>query len=544
MVHGWDRFRALRTRLGATGRDAFVLAITFAAIAQFIHLAAAVVPATIGAILGSGEAPDMALSNALVLNVALIIIGWRRYRNLKAELEAQRLAQAEALGLADLDPLTQCLNRRSITAHCALLAETAQSRGEVLAFVMLDLDRFKHVNDTNGHAAGDALLQSAANRIRALLPSDALLARLGGDEFAIVLTAPSGQPSATEGLVERVIKSVAQPVHYAGVDLETSISAGIVMSEYGSEVAAQTLLHRADMAMYHAKRTGRNMFAWFEPGMESELKLRAAIESGIRQGIPRGEFVPHYEKQIDLETGAITGFEMLARWQSPALGTIPPDVFVPVAEEIGLITQLSESLVRQALADAGQWDPRLTLSINISPIQLRDPWFAQRMLKMLVEANFPPARLEIEVTESCLHENIAQVRSLITSLKNQGVTVSLDDFGTGYSSLSQLRSLPFDRIKIDRSFVTNITTDKENATIVRSIIALGQGLGLPIIAEGVESRAVLEELRSYGSFRGQGYFYGKPKGADETAEELAQLDLLLDTPEPAAQPQQPLRRLA
>jgi EAL domain-containing protein (putative c-di-GMP-specific phosphodiesterase class I) len=284
------------------------------------------------------------------------------------------------------------------------------------------------------------------------------------------------------------------------------------------------------MAMYHAKRAGRNNLAWFEPSMESELKLRSAIETGIRQGIPAGEFVPHYEKQINLETGEIIGFEMLARWNSPKLGKIGPDTFIPVAEDMGLIAELSESLIRQALRDARKWDPRLTLSVNISPLQMRDPWFAQRLLKLLVEASFPPARLEIEVTESCLHENVALVRSLITSLKNQGVKVSLDDFGTGYSSLSQLRSLPFDRIKIDRSFVMNLVGDKDNATIVRSIIALGEGLGLPITAEGIESEEVLAELRTFGAFQGQGYLYGHPESAEQTAAELAQLDLLLDPP--------------
>ena len=216
------------------------------------------------------------------------------------------------------------------------------------------------------------------------------------------------------------------------------------------------------------------------------------------------------------------------------MGIVGPDIFIPVAEEIGLIAALSEGLIRQALRDARGWHPRLTLSVNISPLQLRDPWFAQKLLKLLVEANFPPSRLEVEVTESCLHENIGLVRSLITGLKNQGVTVSLDDFGTGYSSLSQLRSLPFDRIKIDRSVVMSLLDDKDSATIIQSIISLGAGLGLPITAEGIESEAVLAQLRQYGKFKGQGYLYGMPEPADRTQAELAQLDLLLE-----AQPSRP-----
>ncbi len=530
MSGGWRVLGALRSRLGNSSRDVIVLTITFAAIALFIHLSVAVLPGAIGAISGGREAPDLLLSNALVLNVALIIFGWRRYRDLTSELERRRATEADALGLADRDPLTQCLNRRSVTAHCAQLAASAAARGETLAYVMLDLDRFKQVNDSNGHAAGDALLRTSAQRIRAMLPPEALLARLGGDEFSVITTVLPGQTAGVERLVEGIIAAIAKPVSFEGTDLETSISAGIAIGEPGGGDDTQVLLHRADMAMYHAKRAGRNNLSWFEPSMESELKLRSAIETGIRHGIPAGEFVPHYEKQINLETGEITGFEMLARWNSPKLGKIGPDTFIPVAEDMGVIAELSESLIRQALRDARKWDPRLTLSVNISPLQMRDPWFAQRLLKLLVEASFPPARLEIEVTESCLHENVALVRSLITSLKNQGVKVSLDDFGTGYSSLSQLRSLPFDRIKIDRSFVMNLVGDKDNATIVRSIIALGEGLGLPITAEGIESEEVLAELRTYGKFQGQGYLYGHPESAEQTAAELAQLDLLLDPP--------------
>jgi EAL domain-containing protein (putative c-di-GMP-specific phosphodiesterase class I) len=217
---------------------------------------------------------------------------------------------------------------------------------------------------------------------------------------------------------------------------------------------------------------------------------------------------------------------MLARWNSPALGIVNPDVFIPVAEEIGVIADLSESVIAQALQDAKAWDPRLTLSVNISPIQLRDPWFAQKILKLLTEANFPPSRLDIEITESSLVDNLGVVRTLITSLKNQGIGISLDDFGTGYSSLSQLRTLPFDRIKIDRSFITNLPGNKDNATIIQAITSLAEGLGMPITAEGIETEEVLDELRRFGKFKGQGYFYGRPETAELTLERLAGLDLL------------------
>jgi EAL domain-containing protein (putative c-di-GMP-specific phosphodiesterase class I) len=215
---------------------------------------------------------------------------------------------------------------------------------------------------------------------------------------------------------------------------------------------------------------------------------------------------------------------------------VGPDIFIPVAEEIGVISELSEMLIAQALADARSWDPQLTLSVNISPLQLRDPWFAQRLLKMLVESNFPPSRLEIEITETCLHENIGVVRTLIASLKNQGIKVSLDDFGTGYSSLSQLRTLPFDQIKIDRSFVMSMHKNADSATIVDAITALGKGLGLPITAEGIENEEVLEKLRKYGKLKGQGYLYGRPEPASATLKRLEDLDLLAGAPvEPHAE---------
>jgi predicted signal transduction protein with EAL and GGDEF domain len=374
------------------------------------------------------------------------------------------------------------------------------------------------------------MLGEAASRIRDVLPRHSLLARLGGDEFAVVVPFPLNRSDEVERLTEKLIATVARPVPFGDLELETTISAGISHTVLGEAVDIQAQLHMADIAMYHAKRNGRNRLSWFEPNMESEQRFRSGIAAGIRRGVPLGEFVPYYEKQIDLESGTIVGFEMLARWNSPRLGMVNPDIFIPVAEEIGLIGELSESLIRQALRDAKNWDPKLTLSVNISPVQLRDPWFSQKLLKILVEANFPPSRLEIEVTESCLHENIGLVRSLISSLKNQGITVSLDDFGTGYSSLSQLRTLPFDRIKIDRSFVMSLLEDKDSVTIIQSIISLGDGLGLPITAEGIESEAVLTELKRFGKFKGQGYLYGFPEPADRTEAELAQLDLLLEVP--------------
>ncbi|PKB25624.1 diguanylate cyclase/phosphodiesterase [Novosphingobium kunmingense] len=510
-------------------RDVVTLGTVVAAMVLLISTGSSVVDNAIASLEGHGTQPDNLLATTFLLNIALIVFGWRRYKDLVGEVKERRNAEEQARILAETDPLTGCLNRRSAGPVTDRLIAEASARGEVVAFLMLDLDNFKQVNDLHGHAAGDALLKEASRRIARRLPNGGQLARIGGDEFACIVPFTASQQETVERLAEDLIKVVAEPVSFGDLTLETTISVGVTRSDSdGDRHSAQDLLHMADIAMYQAKKNGRNRHFWFEASMESELRFRSELETGIRRGVATGEFVPYYEKQIDLATGDLVGFEMLARWNSPTLGVISPDLFIPIAEEIGVIAQLSESLIAKALIDAKTWDPQLTLSVNISPVQLRDPWFAQKLLKLLVEANFPPSRFEIEITESSLHENIGLVRSMITSLKNQGIRVSLDDFGTGYSSLSQLRSLPFDRIKIDRSFVTTLPGNKESATIVKSIAALGKGLGLPITVEGVENEEVLRELNRFGTFKVQGYLYGHPEPADRTAEELAQLNLLLD----------------
>ena len=495
---------------------------------------------------GSGS-PNILLCNALILNIALLILGWRRNAALGAQLDERRKAEEAAQRLADTDALTGCLNRRSLDAAMAELIRGAEASGDEVIMMMIDLDKFKRSNDLHGHQVGDVVLVETARRLRVLLPDRAVLARLGGDEFICSTIFEPGSEAAIERLAVQINQALAIPISSGSIRAEVTASIGIAIaaSGPGEDMArrVQDVRHRADLAMYQAKKYGRNRFVWFEASMEHELRLRTDLERGIRQGLPRGEFVPFYEKQVDTDTGEITGFEMLARWLSPRHGIVSPEIFIPVAEEIGLIAELSETLIRLALEDAKEWDARLTLSVNISPLQLRDPWFAQRLLRILVEANFPPARLEVEITETCLHDNIGLVRSLITSLKNQGIRVSLDDFGTGYSGLAQLRTLPFDRIKIDRSFISTLGSSADSASIVEAISSLGRGMALPITAEGIETPEVLDALRKFGTFKGQGYLYGKPASADAVRAELARHGLLwgqtrqpsADTPEaPAA----------
>ncbi|GGA05575.1 hypothetical protein GCM10010923_14230 [Blastomonas marina] len=512
-------------------RDLIALGIAAAAIIMFLGTGSAVLPQIVRAQLEGIAGPDTVLTNALLLNIALIIFGWRRYRELRVEVQERRAAEEQARILAETDPLTGCLNRRSLNKQTDRLIATCEDGDDAIAFLMIDLDNFKTINDVNGHRAGDTVLSEITERISSILPEESLLARLGGDEFGCVVRFESDHPQVVDDLAKRIIERICKPIAHEDIALDITASIGLARSDSGrpgsdGSTDAASLMHFADIAMYHAKKHGRNRYYWFEHQMEHELRFRSQLEAGIRRGLHEDEFEPYYEQQIDVATGELVGFEMLARWNSPQLGIVNPDVFIPIAEELGVIGELSEQLIRKALDHAKEWDEDLTLSVNISPVQLRDPWFAQRLLKLMVEANFPANRLDVEITETCLHENIGLVRSLVSSLKNQGVTVSLDDFGTGYSSLAQLRSLPFDRIKIDRSFVSNLPEDQEGMKIVEAITSLGDGFGLPITAEGIENEQVLAKLRGLGNFKGQGYLYGRPEPADLIRTRLRKLDRL------------------
>lgn len=520
-----------KNRLQSAERDALVLIIVFAAIILFVGIGGVALPRALANIFFDGNRSNSLLNSALLLNIALIIFGWRRYRELRREIDDRKLAEEQARLLAELDPLTGCLNRRSMADATDELRKRAHDRGQSVAYCLIDVDHFKQVNDVYGHIVGDAALVELCRRFRSVLPEDARLARLGGDEFAFVVAYDKGKQERVDDLAIRLFEQACLPFDLGTITIEATICAGLTSDEplIGDDTmpSAETLMHRADMAMYEAKKKGRNRFFWFEPGMESELRFRNEIEMGLRRGLQAGEFEPYYEQQIDIESGKLVGFEMLARWRSPHLGNVSPEIFIPVAEEIGLIDELSEQLMQKAFADARDWDDQLTLSINISPIQLRDPWFSQKLLRLLVSAQFPPHRLEIEITESCLHDNVVLVRSMITSLRNQGIKISLDDFGTGYSSLEQLRDLPFDRLKIDRSFIADLDDPEDRTRIVDAIISMGRGLNLPITAEGVENEQIHSALKLIGGLKAQGYHYGKPENAQQVRERLQLAGLLV-----------------
>lgn len=511
--------------------DEVTLGIAVAAILLFLATGGTVLPDMVRYWRGIGGEPDVILANALVLNIAVILFGWIRYKALSRELAERRRSEEQALKLAETDPLTGAKNRRSFLPAVDGLMIDAAGAGREVAVGLIDLDHFKNINDYHGHQIGDEVLLEVAARFADLLPAHALLARLGGDEFAFALSYERDGHSHVETMVDRLVAAAAKPIHAGDAELEVSASIGVASTRDGDTsdnvvTSGEQLMHRADISMYQAKKQGRDRMQWFEPAMEYEQRFRGELEAGIRRGIRGDEFVPYYEQQVDLETDEIMGFEMLARWNSPDLGLVSPDIFIPIVEEMGLIEELSRKLMAQAFADARMWHPSLTLAVNVSPLQLRDPWFAQKILKMLVAHAFPASRLEIEITESSLHENPGLVRNTLTGLRNQGIKVTLDDFGMGYSSLSQLRTLPFDRLKIDRSFVRDLKHDATNSKLVGAIISMGAGLDLPLVAEGIENDVILKTLREMGQLKGQGYHYGRPEPAAAVLERLAALNML------------------
>ena len=470
-------------------------------------------------------AGDRLLLAGLLLNLALILFGWRRYRDLAAATAQHDLAASRAMTLARTDELTGFLNRRAMALDGETLIAQAFRQGKAVALLVVDLDHFKAVNEVHGHLAGDTVLRAATDIIRRALPASAVAGRLDGDEFAALLPFDPRHAGAVDSIADYIVSALAQPLIARGVTAHIGASIGIARSEPDCQTV-EALLRRANIAMQSAKGSGRGRHAWFDTSMERELISRNMIEAGLREGIPLGHFVPYYEPQVDLETNALLGFEVLARWEHPTRGVIAPDNFIPVAEECGLIGELSVAVMRRAFLEARDWSPSLSLSVNISPAQLRDPWLAQKIVKLLVETGFPANRLEIEITESSLFQNLSLAQSIVGSLKNQGIRLALDDFGTGYSSLAHLRALPFDRIKIDRSFVTSINKDPESAAIVNAISKLGESLNLPITAEGIEDGDIRDRLRDMGCHKGQGWHFGKPMTVTATRRMLAERGLL------------------
>ncbi len=430
---------------------------------------------------------------------------------LRREVAARRNAEDQARSVARRDGLTGLPNRRMLIE--TIEAAARDGRTGAGALFLIDLDRFKPVNDGYGHAAGDAVLYELSERLRSSLPRTAIAARLGGDEFAVFLAGHHGNDDLMR-FGQQLIHQLSTPVPWQQIRVDVGATIGIaLMPQDGRD--PETLLRSADIAMYRGKREGRGTYRFFEQGMDEELKARMELEGVLRDAIGSGEIKPHYQPLVVLPGETLLGFEVLARWYHPDRGIIPPNVFIPIAEDTGLITELSYSLLRQACIDARAWPDHLTLSVNISPVQFKDRLLAPRLLAILREAGFPARRMEVEITESSLTADFDVVRTSLNLLQAAGVSVALDDFGTGYSSLYHLREMRFDRIKIDRSFVQSLGDNQESAKIIGAILGLGHSLGMMTTAEGIESQGHSDWLSSMGCTTGQGFLFGKPMPAGQ-----------------------------
>jgi diguanylate cyclase (GGDEF)-like protein len=459
-------------------------------------------------------------STALTLNVALILFGWRRYVDLQHEAELREEQERRAAVLASTDPVTGLYNRKGFADEVAELCGRGNAKGDNLVILSFQVQRFKTVNDQHGYETGDRLLKSIAGAVTAAVGRDAVIARLSGDEFAISLLLSQADQAEAEQIADAVLRAVTRPFTFEDRIIQVGAFAGIASAAL-ADAKVPDLLRRADIALDHARRGRVARPVWFDAGMERALLAQGEIEQGIRFGLEHGQFLPYFEPQVDLATGAIVGFEVLARWSHPLSGIIGPDVFIPVAEEIGVIGRLSEQVISEALREASSWDPEIKISVNISPTQLADGWLAQRIVRILAETGFPAERLVVEVTESSLFADMDLARTIVTSLKNQGVRLALDDFGTGFSSLSHLRSLPFDIIKIDRSFVSNMNAKRENSAIIRAVTTLAGALSVPVCVEGIENEATYDAVVALGCAIGQGWYFGKPMRSDQVRELLA-----------------------
>jgi len=442
-------------------------------------------------------------------------------QRLKEEIADREELQARSQYLAYHDSLTGLGNRLLFKEQLDEALKDVSAAPYPLAVLFIDLDGFKAVNDTLGHSLGDQLLKFIAAKLRDLLPSTDRIARLGGDEFAI-LKVSSAQPISSTQLAERIIEIVAEPHNIDGHEVTVGASIGIAIARPG-ELSSENLLKSADLAMYSAKSEGRGTYRIFDPQMDAMVQTRRLLERDMRTALAQGGFELYYQPLVNLQTKRVTAFEALMRWNHRERGAVPPSEFIPVAEDIGLIVQLGEWALRRACMEAIEWPDDVRVSVNLSPLQFSKGNLVSTVVSALASSGLSASRLELEITESVLLEKSERNISILNQLRELGVRISMDDFGTGYSSIGYLRSFPFDKIKIDQSFVRDLLVDEGSLAIVRAIAGLGVSFGITTTAEGVETEEQMRCLNLEGCVEVQGYFYSRPVLAEQVAGVLAKL---------------------
>jgi diguanylate cyclase (GGDEF)-like protein/PAS domain S-box-containing protein len=430
------------------------------------------------------------------------------------DVTERKKAEQRIAFLAHHDALTGLANRAALIQKIEEAAARQRRLQEPFTVLLLDLDRFKQVNDTLGHPAGDALLIEVATRLKSLLRETDVLARLGGDEFAVIQAGESEQREAAKLLAERIIEILRQPFDIDGGNISIGTSIGIALA-FEHETDSDDLLKMADLALYRAKSAGRNGYCFFDPEMSEIASARQEIESDLRRAVQQNEFELHYQPIVDSKTRRICSAEALVRWRHPTKGLIYPDLFIPLAEETGLITQIGDWVLRTACTEAATWPAAVKVAVNLSLVQFRKSDLPGMVTRVLADTGLPPERLELEITETALIESAAECLPALRQFKAMGITIVLDDFGTGYSSLSQLAMFPFDRIKIDKSFTQNLTKRSECAAIISATLTLAQSLDIATTAEGVETVDQYRLLRLAGVTSLQGYLFKRPGPASE-----------------------------
>jgi diguanylate cyclase (GGDEF)-like protein len=456
---------------------------------------------------------DELIMLVLIGSVGLTAFGIRRIVDQRHEIRARQKAEDRASYLALADSLTGLPNRRQFEKSLdEMLAGLPTQKGPPIALMMIDLDRFKPVNDVFGHSIGDQVLVAFSKRAKGVL-ENGVLARFGGDEFAAILP-PSADPDEPARIARRLLGVFDRAFEVGGARVTLGASIGLALAP-ANGVTTEELMRCADIALYRAKHDGRMAFRFFEPEMDAQVKRRALIEADLRQAIADGVVRPSYQPVVDLGSGQLRGFEAIPHWRHPQFGDIAPHQLIGIAEDSGMITELSSHFLRLACRDATAWPPGLMLSANLSALQLADSMLVLRVLGIVGETGLSPSRLQIEVSESALVREIDATKRALDAFHDVGIIVALDDFGSGKSSLYHLRECAFDRVKIDASFVRSMKDSPDDAAFVRAVVSLSRSLGLPVSAGGVDDQTLIDGLLADGCDEGQGSTFGTALSAEE-----------------------------